>query len=74
MAKVSREQNQEIKIEVTVRFDPNNRNGLGEFFISDCRAEALTQVESLTAVIAYGARDIAHQSINQYLKQHNPVF
>lgn len=65
--------NQKIKIEVIVRFDPNNQNGIGEFFISDCRAEALTQVDSASAATAYGARDIAYSAVNQFLKQQNEL-
>lgn len=65
--------NQEIRLEVIVRFDPNNQNGIGEFLISGCRAEALTQVDSVSAVTAYGARDIAYSAVNQFLKQQNEL-
>ncbi|NAW98625.1 MULTISPECIES: hypothetical protein [unclassified Vibrio] len=65
--------NQEIRLEVIVRFGPNNQNGIGEFFISDCRAEAITQVDSASAVTAFGARDIAYSAVNQFLKQQNEL-
>lgn len=59
---------QEFKVEVNVKFSH------GEYHIDACRAEALTQVTSHTAVIAYGVRDIARQAINEYLKQNTPVY
>ncbi|EGR1309346.1 hypothetical protein D9A28_05170 [Vibrio cholerae] len=64
---------QEVRLEVMIRFDPNSNEGIGEFFISDCRAEALTQVDSASAVTAYGARDIAYSAVNQFLKQQNEL-
>lgn len=65
--------NQEVRLEVMVCFTPNNQDGMGEYVISDCRAEAMTQVAPLTAVTAYGARDIARQAINQFLAQQNEL-
>ncbi|EGQ8442810.1 hypothetical protein GTW15_07405 [Vibrio cholerae] len=64
---------QEVRLEVMIRFDPNSNEGIGELFISDCRAEALTQVDSASAVTAYGARDIAYSAVNQFLKQQNEL-
>ncbi len=64
---------QEVRLEVMIRFDPKSKEGIGEYVISDCRAEATTQVDSRTAVTAYGAKDIAHQAINQFLKQQNEL-
>ncbi|CAH8242714.1 conserved hypothetical protein [Vibrio aestuarianus] len=70
---MTRTPNQEIKLEVIVRFEQGNKNSIGEFFISDCRAEAITQVDSISAVTAYGARDTAYQTVNQFLKQQNEL-
>ncbi|MFA0630999.1 hypothetical protein AB4589_25135 [Vibrio sp. 10N.222.49.A3] len=65
--------NQDIKLEVIVRFEPNNQNGIGEFSIVDYRAEALTQIGSHTAITAYGAKDTAYQAVDQFLKQQNEL-
>ncbi len=62
---------QEVRLEVMIRFDPNSKEGMGEYFISDCRAEAITQVDPISAVTANGARDIAYREVNQFLKQQN---
>ncbi|NAW59293.1 MULTISPECIES: hypothetical protein [unclassified Vibrio] len=64
---------QRVNLEMVIHFEPNARNGIGEFFISDCRAEAITQVDSAIAVTAYGAKDAAYQAINQFLKQQNEL-
>lgn len=70
---MGQQSNQDIKLEVIVRFDPNNQNGIGEFSIVDSRAEALTQLESNTAIAAYGAKDMAYQAVSQFLKQQNEL-
>lgn len=70
---MERNSNQDIKLEVIIRFTPESPNGIGAFSISDCRAEAITQVDSAIAVAAYGARDTAYQAIHQFLKQQNEL-
>ncbi|CAK1713320.1 conserved hypothetical protein [Vibrio crassostreae] len=70
---MGQQSNQDIKLEVIVRFDPKNQNGIGEFSIVDYRAEALTQVGSHTAIAAYGAKDTVYQVVNQFLKQQNEL-
>ena len=62
---------QDIKLELTIRCEANGNQGVNEYRIIDSRAEAITQVEPDTAVIAYGAKAIAEQAVNQFLKQHN---
>ncbi len=64
---------QEVRLEVMIRFDPNSKEGMGEYFISDCRAEAITQVDPTSAVTAKAARDTAYDAVNQFLKQQNEV-
>ncbi len=64
---------QEVRLEVMIRFDPNSKEGMGEYFISDCRAEAITQVDPTSAITANAARDTAYSAVNQFLKQQNEV-
>ncbi len=64
---------QEVRLEVMIRFDPNSKQGMGEYFISDCRAEAITQVDPISAVTANAARDTAYSAVNQFLKQQNEL-
>lgn len=64
---------QEVRLEVMIRFDPNSNEGIGEFFISYCRAEAITQVDPTSAVTANAARDTAYSAVNQFLKQQNEL-
>ncbi len=64
---------QEVRLEVMIRFDPNSKEGMGEYFISDCRAEAITQVDPISAVTANAARDTAYSAVNQFLEQQNEV-
>ncbi len=64
---------QEVRLEVMIRFDPNSKEGMGEYFISDCRAEAITQVDPTSAITANAARDTAYSAVNQLLKQQNEL-
>ncbi|MDE1350400.1 hypothetical protein L9W80_09575 [Vibrio aestuarianus] len=64
---------QEVRLEVMIRFDPNSNEGIGEFFISEHRAEAITQVDPMSAITAYAARDTAYHAVNQFLKQQNEL-